>query len=579
MKSTLNSAYLLFKIIWNVSSKNIRLRTVSIIFFTIFSSILQYLSILITAYTFAYFTTSSSDVSQISEIENLFGFKALINNDSLFVIISIWLLISFSYSLSAALSTAFIYKNVYDIGNIITEKILKISIESNTIFHEKLSKKTLFNILTSENTALIRGSIMSLISLPMQLSVVIALASIIIQFSTSLFIVIPIIGITYLYIVSLILNKVRENSVIAFDFRSKQTDILTRFIENYLDVSFPPSNHTYRNLFNKITKRLRDKEAYNAMVPKIIKTLLELILFLIIGFYSVYTLKFLNMPVNYFISSSAAIIISIIKLAPVISAISSTFVSFENQYESIRKHYELFKNQSKYNLNSDKYNYSKVKFDTDYSLSLNSISSLRIQKLNKLNPLSKQFIKNKLIWITGRSGCGKSTLFSMIAGIRPINEGEIILSLNKTESKNSVSKNIYDYVAYLPQKPIFHTISVREYIRDGDFAINDETILRIIRILKLSKTFDIPSKELLDLIVGPGGFTPSGGQAKLLAFARTLCKRNVKLYLLDEPTADLNQELREIVLQVIYKLSKNKFVLSITHDLTSIRSYDEKIEL
>ena len=85
--------------------------------------------------------------------------------------------------------------------------------------------------------------------------------------------------------------------------------------------------------------------------------------------------------------------------------------------------------------------------------------------------------------------------------------------------------------------------------------------------------------ELLDLIVGPRGFAPSGGQAKLLAFARTLCKRNVELYLLDEPTSDLNQELREIILKCIYKISQNKFVLSITHDLTSIRTYDEKIEL
>ena len=125
----------------------------------------------------------------------------------------------------------------------------------------------------------------------------------------------------------------------------------------------------------------------------------------------------------------------------------------------------------------------------------------------------------------------------------------------------------------------FHSISIKDYIRDGDNKINDRSISKIIKTLELSKSFNTPDKELLNLIIGPSGYAPSGGQAKLLSFARTLCKRNVALYLLDEPTSDLNKEFREIVLNCIYNLSKIKFILSITHDLSSIRNDDEIIKL
>ena len=55
------------------------------------------------------------------------------------------------------------------------------------------------------------------------------------------------------------------------------------------------------------------------MIPKFLKNLLELIVILTMGFYCIYALKIINIPINSFISSSAAIILSILKLTPVIS--------------------------------------------------------------------------------------------------------------------------------------------------------------------------------------------------------------------------------------------------------------------
>ena len=97
--------------------------------------------------------------------------------------------------------------------------------------------------------------------------------------------------------------------------------------------------------------------------------------------------------------------------------------------------------------------------------------------------------------------------------------------------------------------------------------------------MNLPNSFGKNVNQLSELVIGPKGYSPSGGQGKLLSLARVLCKRNVNIYLLDEPTSDLNRDLRDMVLKIIYELSKNKFVLCITHDLDSIRKKDNKLEL
>ena len=182
------------------------------------------------------------------------------------------------------------------------------------------------------------------------------------------------------------------------------------------------------------------------------------------------------------------------------------------------------------------------------------------------------------MWVVGDSGCGKSTFLSIVAGIRPIYKGSIKLFINEKKIKNS-SSLMLERISYMPQNPIFHSITVLDYIKDGDHKINNLKVKRIINDLKIHKSFGMSINSLLNTVVGPRGYTPSGGQGKLLAFARTLCKRNVYLYLLDEPTSDLNDDLKEIVLKSIYDISKTKFVLCITHDKSGIRERDIVLNL
>ena len=578
MPDTIRSIYFLIKIIWNISSNLEKIKILFILLISIFSSIIQYINIILTALTFSYITSLGYKSENIIDFQFIFGNRIEIHNYSFIKIILIWILCSILAYGTLIISSYLIYKTAYNLGKSLSIIILKIAIRSNSIFYELISEKTLFNLLTSENTILIKGPIMSLISLPMQIITIILLLSILINYSSSIFLVLPVLAILYLFLTNLLLKSVRNNSEIVFDLRSSQTDMLSRLIDNYLDVSFPPSGKAYRNLFQEITSKLRNLEAYNATIPRILKSILELCLILIIGSYIIYNIYILKLPIELFISSSAAVILSLFKITPIISGLSSTLVSFDDQYESIRSYFKLIFKSNQYDLYSNSYNYSEVHYGKKYLLNFNKLYSKRIKKLSSKNTLSININNEKLLWVLGESGCGKSTLLSMVAGIRPIPKGSINLFINKEKQKKS-SQLMHENVAYMPQKPIFHSITVLEYIKDGDQKISNLKVKKVINDLKIEKSFGISINSLLDLVVGPRGYNPSGGQGKLLAFARTLCKRNIYLYLLDEPTSDLNPELKQIVLKLIYEIAKEKIILCITHDKSVIRSNDGILHL
>ena len=579
MQLTINSIYFLIRIIWNISTTKKRVEILLVFLFSIFSSIMQYVNIIITATTFAFITSFSYTSNKSIKIDFLFGEGIFLSKDSFLVIIVSWLISSLITYFTVIISSLLIYKVSYSIGNYLSKKNLRLAINSNSIFYENTSEKTLFNLLTSENQMLIKGPIMSLIGLPMQIATLIAFFLILISRSNPVFfIILPSIALLYFLTTNILLKTVRNNSEIVFNLRSSQTDILSRITNNYLDVAFPPSGKFYTEIFSQTTSKLRNLEAYNAVVPRILKAILELGIILLIGFYVIYSVKILNLPLENFISSSAAIIITIFKLTPIISGLSSTLISFNDKYESIKNYHKLLFKSYKFNLYSNFYKYSSIHIDTKYKLILDSIKSSRISKYSKHKSISIELERKKLLWVTGQSGCGKSTLLSMIAGIRPIEKGDVKLLLKKIQTRKK-AYYMHENVGYMPQKPVFHSLPVIDYLKDGDDQISIKKVKKIIETLNLPNSFDMDINQLLELVIGPKGYNPSGGQGKLLSLARVLCKRNVYIYLLDEPTSDLNKRLRDIVLKLIYDLSKSKFVLCITHDLSSIRNEDIKLEL
>jgi ATP-binding cassette subfamily E protein 1 len=148
--------------------------------------------------------------------------------------------------------------------------------------------------------------------------------------------------------------------------------------------------------------------------------------------------------------------------------------------------------------------------------------------------------KNHVIGILGENGIGKTSFVKILAGVIKTDKGEI-------------SENIR--VSYKPQYLEASDITVIEVLDDAEKKYHN----LIVHPLDLELLFE---KKLTEL---------SGGQLQRVAIAACLAK-DADLYLLDEPSANLDVEQRLMVGKVIKDVIEHRYVtaLVVDHDLLFI---------
>jgi ABC-type multidrug transport system fused ATPase/permease subunit len=173
----------------------------------------------------------------------------------------------------------------------------------------------------------------------------------------------------------------------------------------------------------------------------------------------------------------------------------------------------------------------------------------------------------QLVGVVGPTGSGKSTVVSLIPRFYDANAGSI--KIDGVDIRDYKLHELRQHIGFVLQDTVLFRGTVRENIAYGHpRATQDE----IVRAAKLANADEFISRmpHGYDSSVGERGLTLSGGQRQRIGIARAIIRDN-PILILDEPTAALDTESEELVIEALERLMKGRTVITIAHRLSTIR--------
>ena len=190
-----------------------------------------------------------------------------------------------------------------------------------------------------------------------------------------------------------------------------------------------------------------------------------------------------------------------------------------------------------------------------------------------LQGLDFEVASGEFIALTGGSGSGKSTLIKLLCKLLTAQHGSI--SIDGVDISTVETRSYRQQLGVVMQDDDLFTGSLMENI-----AVDLETI-DVSRVEKAARTACIHD-DILQMpmnyrtLVGPMGSSLSGGQRQRVMIARAVY-RNPALFLLDEATAHLDEDLRREVVENLRQTGTT--VIAATHDEQVISFADRVINL
>lgn len=210
-----------------------------------------------------------------------------------------------------------------------------------------------------------------------------------------------------------------------------------------------------------------------------------------------------------------------------------------------------------------------------YILEMNNISK-EFTGVKALSNVNFKVNKGEIHCLIGENGAGKSTLMKVLSGVYPHGtySGDIVFEGNvQTFSKISDSVKtgiaiIYQELALFPDLTVYENIFAGNEVKKGSIIDWNQTISKANEMLNKVKLNVNPEVLIKDLGVG---------KQQLIEIAKALSK-DVKLLILDEPTAALNEDDSENLLDLIREL-KNQGItcIMISHKLKEVTAIADQV--
>jgi ABC-type multidrug transport system fused ATPase/permease subunit len=179
----------------------------------------------------------------------------------------------------------------------------------------------------------------------------------------------------------------------------------------------------------------------------------------------------------------------------------------------------------------------------------------------------------EMVGIVGATGSGKSTVASLMPRFYDANAGTI--TIDGADIRGFKLHGLRSQIGFVLQETVLFRGTVRDNIALGLPGATEDQIIRAAKAANADE-FITAMPHGYDSWVGDRGLTLSGGQRQRIGIARALI-RDDPILILDEPTAALDAESEQLVIEAMERLMKGRTVICIAHRLSTICDADKII--
>ena len=186
-----------------------------------------------------------------------------------------------------------------------------------------------------------------------------------------------------------------------------------------------------------------------------------------------------------------------------------------------------------------------------------------------VNELNLEISDGELVVLVGPSGCGKTTSLRMLAGLEPVDEGDILIdgvSVSGVSSRHRDIAMVFQDYALYPHMTVAQNLGFAlETARMKRPEIRSR-VSEAARTLGLEDVLDRKPAEL------------SGGQRQRVAMGRAIV-RQPRVFLMDEPLSNLDAKLRVNTRSEIAALQRRLGVTTVyvTHDQVEAMTMGDRV--
>jgi len=561
------------KVVLNNLSRRRKFQLLVLIFFMIFSSLMESVSISSVMIYLSFLTNTETFFHNSSFVYFNQYLKIKSSQDLVLPFTIFFLLIIFVAIFSRYLLIIFQTKIVYSI---------------HTQFSVRMYVSTLFQPysyhIQKNSSELITGierSLMILNGLINPLMNMISGALSIFAIIATLFLINSIVAISALiwfgglYIIIAIFVKKRLNyfSVISNVSSIYKLKILQEGLGGIRDILIDGSQNVYGEIFEKHQKKINAASSGSLIFsqsPRLFMEFLGILFICIISYFLILPAQGLQA----FMPIIGSLVLSAQRLLPALQNFYTNWASIMSSNDSVSKGLDILLQP----IPSNNFQNLNGIIEFKHCIKLDNISfryTLDGDTIFKNIKLTLE--KGKKYGFIGKTGSGKSTLLDIVMGLLRPTEGNLVID-NQIIDENNLS-NWQAKIAHVPQSIYLSDTSIAENIAFGisPDLIDYDKVKESARKAQISQTIEnLPQKY--KTIIGERGIKLSGGQRQRLGIARALYK-NAEVIIFDEATSALDGVTELAVIESIESLSNNLTILIIAHRLSTLNYCDQIFQI